>query len=96
MSPSRDLHGCDDGTSESGAWLSLSGFRIRSPASLAAPFSVTPHPDDPPAIYVMNADGSGKTALTDSHVDSDPAWSPDGSRIVFSTNQHESAFVSQI
>ena len=35
-------------------------------------------------IYVMNADGSNVTQLTDnSDVDLGPAWSPDGSRIAF-------------
>lgn len=39
-------------------------------------------------IYVMNADGSGVERLTDyARMDSNPAWSPDGSYIVFSREE---------
>jgi hypothetical protein len=34
-------------------------------------------------IYVVNADGSGRTRLTSCGEDTDPAWSPDGTRIAF-------------
>jgi TolB protein len=39
-------------------------------------------------IYVMNGDGTGLTNLTNNPADDiEPAWSPDGSRITFWTNQ---------
>lgn len=39
-------------------------------------------------IYVMNPDGSGQTRLTDNPAyDDDPAWSPDGTKIVFGSDR---------
>ncbi|MQF48280.1 hypothetical protein FIM08_00005 [SAR202 cluster bacterium AC-647-N09_OGT_505m] len=39
-------------------------------------------------IYVIYADGSGQTRLTTNPaVDNDPAWSPDGSKIAFSSQR---------
>ncbi len=41
-----------------------------------------------PEIYIMNADGSNQTRLTDNpSVDVMPIWSPDGKKIVFVTNR---------
>ena len=48
--------------------------------------------DGNPELYVMNADGSGLTRLTDNPAidgnpsgDSAPSWSPDGSHIAFTS-----------
>jgi TolB protein len=39
-------------------------------------------------IYTINVDGSGEKQLTDSPgLDGDPSWSPDGDRIVFTTDR---------
>ncbi len=43
-------------------------------------------------IYVVNADGTGLTALTDgTGNDHEPSWSPDGSKIVFASERDGSA-----
>jgi Tol biopolymer transport system component len=45
-------------------------------------------------IYVVNADGSGRTPLTDGSAnDLDPAWSPDGKRIAFTSDRDTSGIV---
>jgi len=45
-------------------------------------------------IFVMNADGSGQTNLTDDpDWDGYPSWSPDGTRIVFQTDRDDSPIV---
>jgi dipeptidyl aminopeptidase/acylaminoacyl peptidase len=46
-------------------------------------------------IWVMNADGSGQTRLADDpgFVDLEPAWSPDGTRILFSRCDDHIGFI---
>jgi TolB protein len=40
-------------------------------------------------IYVMAPNGTGQTRLTtNTAVDAQPAWSPDGATILFATNRH--------
>ena len=39
-------------------------------------------------VFVMNADGTGQTRLTfNDLLDGDPGWSPDGSKIAFTSNR---------
>lgn len=47
--------------------------------------------EDEPDIWVMNANGSGQTNLTDSPgiYDADPTWSPNGEKIAFTTTRDE-------
>jgi len=45
-----------------------------------------------PGLFVMNADGSNMTRLTDSYNDTTPTWSPDGTRIAFNGNRNNEPF----
>jgi Tol biopolymer transport system component len=44
-------------------------------------------------IYVMNADGSEVTRITDGRYDEHPTWSPDGSSIAFTRDQGSSLMI---
>jgi len=59
---------------------------IWSPNSSKLLFSVFPYSNDTPdgQIYVMNADGTGRTNVSGTDgFNTEPAWSPDGSKISF-------------
>ena len=89
------------------AILATAVLALTATASLAPPTLVAAAPDALPLargdiafesmrdgdveIYVMNADGSGQTRLTNNPaVDRDPAWSPDGRQIVFASTRDDS------
>ena len=58
------------------------------PASSSGRIAFMSNRDGNDEIYVMNADGSGVTRLTDNEeTDGSPRWSPDGRRIAFDSNR---------
>ena len=71
--------------------FSPTGLATPPPAGEGAPggrIAFVSFRDGQQEIYVMNADGSGLTNLTqDPAVDFDPDWSPDGRRLVFASDR---------
>jgi Tol biopolymer transport system component len=47
-------------------------------------------------IYVMNADGTGTTSITDGRYDAHPTWSPDGTQIAFTRGQGSSIMIVNV
>jgi Tol biopolymer transport system component len=71
------------------AW-SPDGERIAFTRRLGCPGPPGGQPVCSVDVYVMNADGTGQTAITPSGptFDADPSWSPDGRRIAIYSNRH--------
>ncbi|MBU1626011.1 hypothetical protein KKB18_01445, partial [bacterium] len=64
-------------------WLASGGSPALSPDGCRVAFEVYLSPSNPD-IFVMDIDGSNITQLTDSSLrDSNPEWSPDGTKIVY-------------
>jgi len=86
-----------EGTYRFTAWTVLAGDESPTNDTLATPKDVlaisgriafVSDRDGNKEIYVMNADGSGVTRLTNNPAsDVDPAWSPDGTRIAFASDR---------
>ena len=76
-----------------GLWVTSVDRVVPDVAMAQAPsaqgkIAFTSNRDGNDEIYVMNADGTGVTRLTnDPASDRQPAWSPDGSRIAFASNR---------
>ena len=63
-------------------WVDATILENYNPGGVIA-YSITP-PNDNNEIFLINADGTGKTQLTNNAGrDCGPAWSPDGSKIAF-------------
>ena len=79
-------------TDDQGATGSASDSVTVSTPSPVGRIAFTSSRDGNNEIYVMNADGSGVTRLTDNPAaDQDPAWSPDGTRLAFTSTRDGNA-----
>ncbi|MBI2836667.1 MAG: PD40 domain-containing protein [Chloroflexi bacterium] len=75
-----------DAAGNAGAAASLSFSVTVAPVLSNTRIAFSSDRDGNREIYIMNADGSGQTRLTNNPAyDADPVWSPDGSKIAFSS-----------
>jgi uncharacterized repeat protein (TIGR01451 family) len=63
-----------------------------SPDAQKIVFAGNPDGPETTLIYSMNADGSGRTQLSEGFQDFQPSYSPDGSRIVFVSERSDPTF----
>jgi TolB protein len=79
-----------DGTGDTG--LGQGHSPAWSPDARKIVFVGNPEGFETSLIYSMNADGSGRTRLSDGFQDFQPSYSPDGSRIVFVSEREDADF----
>ena len=87
------LYGCLVGVLLFLVFLAVQPAPVASQGDGASQIVFVSDRDGDPEIYVMDADGNNLRRLTnDPSLDFGPAWSPDGSRIVFCSNREAGTF----